>query len=599
MILIYKLDYGGPKELLIPIFADDDIYQKAVSGIEVDEIISKVEDGLKFVDSIFNGNQNWQLATFPVANDENREKYRLAFPNAFYDPDLYTRLGTSPIQVQWNEYTIPEYNINGGSASRQYRVCAAVDGSNHGTYNSYYPFSFPHFGISESFNALGQTVSSDISFSFGLLPESCVSENGIDLSQVADSMLLTFEVWFGQDKNTGNFELHCVPFKGIYKVDNENIEFWLDKSPEFFEDDPYNPGGDSGTGGGGGNFDNTSTPIEIPSLPSISAASTGFISLYNPTLAELNDLASYLWSDLFSIETLKKLFADPMDVILGLSILPVTVPSGGLKEVKVGNIATGISLTVAASQFVEVDCGTINVNEYWGAYLDYEPYTQAQIFLPYIGTRPISVDEIMGKTVRVVYHVDILTGACCCFVKCGDSVLYTYNGQCSIPIPVTGANYTSVVNGILSIAGSAAALVATGGQAAPLIAAGAAAGAKKTAVAKGAAAKAQLTNAQIETGSNVASNVANQMKPQIAKSGSISGGAGLLNMQTPYLILIRPRQALPSKQNEFIGYPSLITVQLTELSGYTEVQSIHLENIPATSQELDEIEGLLKGGVIF
>ena len=335
------------------------------------------------------------------------------------------------------------------------------------------------------------------------------------------------------------------------------------------EIEPGYPDDNSGTGGGFGDHDNTSYPIEIPSLPSISAASTGFISLFNPSLGQLNELASYLWSDLFEIDSWKKLFADPMDAILGLSILPVSIPSGGSREVKVGNIGTGISLTVASAQFVEVDCGSINVNEYWGAYLDYEPYTQAQIFLPYIGTRPISVDEIMGKTVRVVYHVDILTGACCCFIKCGESVLYTYNGQCSIPIPITGGNYTSVVNGVISIAASVGSLVATGGASSP------------TAIPA------------------IASSAVNQMKPQIEKSGSISGSAGVLNMQTPYLILIRPRQALPSKQNEFIGYPSLITVQLTELTGYTEVQSIHLENIPATQEELAEIQSLLEGGVIF
>ena len=335
------------------------------------------------------------------------------------------------------------------------------------------------------------------------------------------------------------------------------------------DNDPYGGGGGSGPGGGGGSFDNSSTPINIPNLPSISAASTGFISLYNPTLNQLNQLASYMWSDLFQVDGWKKLFADPMDAILGLSIVPVAVPSGGIREVKVGNIGTGISLTLAGSQFVEVDCGSIDVNEYWGAYLDYEPYTQAQIFLPYIGIRPISVDEIMGKAVRVVYHVDILTGACCCFVKCGDSVLYTYNGQCSIPIPITGANYASVVNGVISVAASVGSLVATGGSSAP------------TAIPA------------------IASSAVNQMKPQVEKSGSISGSAGVLNMQTPYLILIRPRQALPSKQNEFIGYPSLITVQLTELKGYTEVQSIHLENIPATQEELAEIESLLEGGVIF
>ncbi len=355
----------------------------------------------------------------------------------------------------------------------------------------------------------------------------------------------------------------------VYGIGHIDIPFWAGMTINENTSDPFNPGGNSGTGGGGGSFDNTSTPIDIPNLPTISAASTGFISLFNPTLNQLNELSSYLWSDLFDVNGWKKLFADPMDAILGLSILPVAVPSGGTREVKVGNIGTGISLTVAASQFVEVDCGSIDVNEYWGAYLDYEPYTQAQIFLPYIGTRPISVDDIMGKTVRVVYHVDILTGACCCFVKCGDSVLYTYNGQCSIPIPITGANYASVVNGVISIAASVGSLVATGGSSAP------------TAI------------------SSIASSAVNQMKPQVEKSGSISGSAGVLNMQTPYLILIRPRQALPSKQNEFIGYPSLITVQLTELKGYTEVQSIHLENIPATQEELAEIESLLKGGVIF
>lgn len=391
------------------------------------------------------------------------------------------------------------------------------------------------------------------------------------------------EVW-GLGYNVGNFpgSVEKDGYKIYFDIDAQNrnlAPYILNDLKNFLDgleplspdaaDNPYDPGGSSETGGGGGSFDNTSTPIEIPNLPSISAASTGFISLFNPTLSELNELASYLWSDLFEIDGWKKLFADPMDAILGLSIVPVAVPSGGTREVKVGNIGTGKSLTIAASQFVEVDCGSIDVNEYWGAYLDYEPYTQAQIFLPYIGTRPISVDEIMGKTVRVVYHVDILTGACCCFVKCGDSVLYTYNGQCSIPIPITGANYASVVNGVISIAASVGSLVATGGSSAP------------TAIPA------------------IASSAVNQMKPQVEKSGSISGSAGVLNMQTPYLILIRPRQALPSKQNEFIGYPSLITVQLTELKGYTEVQSIHLDNIPATQEELAEIESLLKGGVIF
>lgn len=421
-----------------------------------------------------------------------------------------------------------------------------------------------------NFTSLGQNVSN---YELALAGIPCINDyqKGLDLSNLSVWRTCFFgygadtkDYWFSLSTPTLEYNLGWDKIvEALFKDNNippDNI---------LIGDDPFGPGGDSGTGGGGGDFDNTSTPVEIPNLPTVSAASTGFISLFNPTLSQLNELASYLWSDLFEINGWKKLFANPMDAILGLSILPVAIPTSGPREVKVGNIGTGKSLNVASTQFVEVDCGIINVNEYWGAYLDYSPYTQCQIYLPYIGIRPISVDEIMGKSVNVRYHVDILTGACCCFIKCGDSVLYTFNGQCSIPIPINSANYTSVINGIISVAASVGSMVATGGASAPLAI------------------------------PHLASTVANQMKPNIEKSGAISGSGGVLNIQTPYLILTRPRQALPSEQNTFTGYPCFITVTLGELSGYTEVHSIHLENIPATADELSEIETLLKGGVIF
>lgn len=333
--------------------------------------------------------------------------------------------------------------------------------------------------------------------------------------------------------------------------------------------DPYEQGGNSGTGGGTGTFDGTGDAIEIPSLPTLSAVNTGFITLFNPTISEMLDLSSYMWSDLFDLATWKKIFADPMQAILGLSIVPVAVASGGIKEVKVGNISTGVNMTVAQSQYAEVDCGTLDVKEYWGAYLDYDPFTKAEIYLPYIGTHPISTDDIMGKQVHVVYHVDILSGSCCAYVKCGESVLYTFVGQCSSSIPITGDNWTNVINGAISIAGSIGTMVATGGMSAPMAA------------------------------GNIASTAVNSMKPSIEKSGAMGGTGGMLGIQTPYLILTRPRQALPKNQNLYTGYPSFITEKLSEVSGYTEIESIHLENILATEQELSEIENLLKGGVII
>ena len=338
--------------------------------------------------------------------------------------------------------------------------------------------------------------------------------------------------------------------------------------------DPYNPGGETETGGGEGDFDNTSDPIPEASLPTLSAVDAKFISLYTPTLAELQSLANYMWSPLFDIDTLKKMFADPMKVILGLSIVPFAVPSSGQQTITIGNISTGVNMTKASAQYVQIDCGTLNVNEYWGAYLDYSPYTKLEIYLPYIGTKQISVDDVMNKACHVYYNVDILTGACCAMIKCDDSVLYSYAGQCATSLPITGSDWTNVVSGAISVALSTAAYYA-GGQTAPLTDAGA-----------------------LHTLSSSSQTIM-QMKPTIEKTGSIAGSAGMLGVQSPYLILTRPRQALPNNQNHFTGYPSYVNVKLGDLTGMTFVEQVHLENIPCTSSEQSEIETLLKGGVIF
>ena len=334
--------------------------------------------------------------------------------------------------------------------------------------------------------------------------------------------------------------------------------------------DPYAAGDITDKDGGNGDFDATSEPVDIPPLPTISATDTGFLTLFNPSLTNIRDLAAYMWANpLFDVNAYKKILANPMDAILGLSIVPCAIPATSSKNVTVGNIPTGVSMPVCDSQYLSIDCGSINVREYWGAYLDYSPYTKAELYLPYCGIHPIDIDDIMGKAVKVVYHVDILTGACVAYVKCGDSVLYSYIGQCASSIPVSGSDWTNMINGIINASTAIGSMAATGGLTAPMAA------------------------------STIATTAVNTIKPSIERSGSLSGTGGIMGNQIPYLILTRPRQALPELQNQFSGYPSFISSYLGDLIGYTEVDSIHLEGIPATGAELDEIESILKGGVIL
>ena len=305
-------------------------------------------------------------------------------------------------------------------------------------------------------------------------------------------------------------------------------------------------------------------PIPTPETPPSYVTTNAMFTLYNPSGGDLTNLANFLWSPTWSIDTFKKIFANPLDCILGLMVMPHLSASVSTKTMYVGNISTGVTMHYFTKQFYDFDCGTFELMEYYNSYLDYAPYTKVNIFLPYIGDKQLSTDEVMNKTLGVKYRFDLATGDCVAFVTVNGTVLYSFSGNCAARLPLAGNNWNGIIPAITGVA------ISAGSMAAGLPALGAA------------------SAAAVST-----------MKETISHTGSISGSAGLMGIQTPYLIVTRPRQALPLGQNSFTGYPSFITESLGSLKGYTEVEQCHLEHVPATGAELEEIERLLKEGVLF
>lgn len=378
-----------------------------------------------------------------------------------------------------------------------------------------------------------------------------------------------------------------LPYQSFYTATNLiNSHINMDNN---FNDpnDPFDNDDDSGGGGGSfgddqDNWDDDSDPVPVPPLPSLSAVDTGFITLFNPTVSQLQNLATYLWSNAFDINNFKKVTANPMDVILGLSIVPVDVPASTTAEVMVGNQGSGVYMLKANSQYVELDCGTIAIHEKDHSYLDYSPYTKVTIILPFIGAQDLSIDELNGQTMGVIYHIDVLSGACIAYITIDGNVIHQYAGQCSVSIPITSQDFTQTIMalGQLVVAGVGAGvgIAASGGLAAPI--AGAMVAGGVSSVASGAL------------------NVANS-KPAYSKTGSIGGSGGLLAVQKPYLIFEYPRKSKPAQQQTFTGYPSNITFTLGQLFGFTQIQDIHLENISCTDEERDEMLSIMRGGIIL
>lgn len=317
--------------------------------------------------------------------------------------------------------------------------------------------------------------------------------------------------------------------------------------------------------------DRKNFPIIVPP-PTIGITSSGMISLFNPSMSELSALNDVLWSEDF-ITNFRKMISDPIDGIISLHAVPISPSTSGRVNVRFGNYDSGISMRKVANQYGTFSCGSILVNEHFNNYLDYAPYTKLNLYLPFVGFVPLNTNEVMGSSLAVNYNIDYLTGECIAQVsiyKAGlNAVSYVYNGNMGMELPITGANYSrfysSIARGVLTLGVGAM----TGG-----------------------------TGALVMTAGSTALNVAQSAGGDIQKSGAISGNAGFLGDFTPYLITTYPTPNMPTNFNSIEGYLANKRVNLGSISGYVRIKEIHLKGFTkATSEELSEIESLLKTGV--
>lgn len=327
---------------------------------------------------------------------------------------------------------------------------------------------------------------------------------------------------------------------------NDSIKDTISSSGSTGSDTPNPPD----TGGG-------SSPTVVPPVGKASS----LWSIYNPTLEQVNQFGSWLWSSNF-VEQLKKLFSDPMQAIIGLHKVYSPVQTSGQGTIKCGYLDSGVPSKLVSEQYVTVDCGSVDLQEYFGNVFDYPPYTEVSIYLPFIGVRHLDPSDVMRSTISVIYHIDVLTGACLSEVNvqrdAAGGTLYTFSGDAAVRYPVSSGSYMGIVSGLIGVATSVVSgnlLPALGG--------------------------------------------ATRLHTNVDRSGSFTGNAGAMGSKIPYLIISRPQTAMADQFETLSGYPSNTYTPLSACKGFTQVKYCHVENLNATDAEKQEIEQLLKEGVIL
>ena len=84
----------------------------------------------------------------------------------------------------------------------------------------------------------------------------------------------------------------------------------------------------------------------------------------------------------------------------------------------------------------------------------------------------------------------------------------------------------------------------------------------------------------------------------VGRSGGFSANAGAMGIKVPYLIIERPQTKVAETFPRLIGYPTNYSVKLGSCSNHVVVKHVHVEGINATESELEQIESLLKTGVL-
>ena len=129
---------------------------------------------------------------------------------------------------------------------------------------------------------------------------------------------------------------------------------------------------------------------------------TNFYTVYAPTDENMKKINSTV-------------FIDNNDVIgkfISYKKFWCNIPTDGLAKMKAGSYDFNFEAPVVHGNIIDVDCGSVNVDELYHSLLDYSPFSRLTIYLPFIGFVDLDVKLVMGKQVRVNYRVDVLSGRC-------------------------------------------------------------------------------------------------------------------------------------------------------------------------------------------
>ena len=284
-------------------------------------------------------------------------------------------------------------------------------------------------------------------------------------------------------------------------------------------------------------------------------------STFHMTKERLVQLGQFLWgSSIFDEFSL--INNNPIENIISCKAIPYAI-SGTTQEITLGNVKTGVNGEKISQNFSKQTIGSVAIAEHYKNFLDYAPYTNVIIYLPYIGFKELDASLVMGKTLRIEYTLDVITGGCLAQIYVGKIRLYEFTGNIGVDISITASNRAQVesayINAGVGVVSSAMSGNVTG-----------------------------AVNSIIGAATS---------QYHYSGTGNPSPSCVASTNRTCYVVIDRPQYQPLKAFNHTRGRMCCLSKTIGSLKGYTVCDgNIDISGISATDEEKDEIVNILSTG---
>lgn len=132
---------------------------------------------------------------------------------------------------------------------------------------------------------------------------------------------------------------------------------------------------------------------------------------------------------------------NPIDCIISLQRFPMSIPKddNSPENIKLGRVSVNaIGYETTQTNYEYSFTGKTIFPCFGDSFLDYNPYTTYELYIPFCGTVRLDPADILYRQLNVYLNVDFSTGTCTGYVMSDNLVIETVSGNIAIDIPVTG-----------------------------------------------------------------------------------------------------------------------------------------------------------------